>query len=134
MQIATAAANANGDIYKFALSQGNNASGDNAILLSNRLKIDTSLNLGGSSLDNYYSSMIGALGIQKQNAARLTDNQETLVNQIKNWRESTKGVNMDEEMTNMIRFQQGYNAAARILTTMDEMLDKLINGTGVVGR
>lgn len=134
MQIATAAANANGDIYKFSLSQGNNASGDNAILLSNRLKIDTSLNLGGASLETYYSSMIGALGIQKQNAARLTDNQQTLVDQIKNWRESTKGVNMDEEMTNMIRFQQGYNAAARILTTMDEMLDKLINGTGVVGR
>lgn len=134
MQIATATSNANGNTYTFSLSQGNNASGDNAILLSNRLKVDTSLNLGSASLDTYYSSMIGALGIQKQNAARLTDNQETLVNQIKNWRESTKGVNMDEEMTNMIRFQQGYNAAARILTTMDEMLDKLINGTGVVGR
>jgi flagellar hook-associated protein 1 FlgK len=41
---------------------------------------------------------------------------------------------MDEEMSNMIKFQKGYNAAARVLTTMDEMLDKLINGTGIVGR
>jgi flagellar hook-associated protein 1 FlgK len=134
IDILAAAGNSAGDTYTFSLSQGNNASGDNAVLLSNRLKIDTSLNLGGASLETYYSSMIGALGIQKQNAARLTDNQQTLVDQINNWRESTKGVNMDEEMTNMIRFQQGYNAAARILTSMDEMLDKLINGTGIVGR
>ncbi|MEG6585002.1 flagellar hook-associated protein FlgK [Dendrosporobacter sp. 1207_IL3150] len=134
MQINTAAANVNGDTYQFSLSSGNNASGDNAVLLSNRLKVDTSLSLGGASLDTYYSSMTGALGVQKQNASRLADNQQVLVNTIMNWRESTAGVNMDEEMTNMIRFQQGYNAAARIITTMDEMLDKLINGTGVTGR
>ena len=41
---------------------------------------------------------------------------------------------MDEEMSDMIRFQKGYNASARMITTMDEMLDKLINSTGVVGR
>jgi flagellar hook-associated protein 1 FlgK len=37
-------------------------------------------------------------------------------------------------MSDMIRFQKGYNAAARMITTMDEMYDKLINSTGVVGR
>jgi flagellar hook-associated protein 1 FlgK len=40
---------------------------------------------------------------------------------------------MDEEMTNMVRFQRGYQAAARALTTMDEALDVLINRTGKVG-
>jgi flagellar hook-associated protein 1 len=40
---------------------------------------------------------------------------------------------MDEEMANMVRFQRGYQAAARALTTMDEMLDTLINSTGRVG-
>ena len=54
--------------------------------------------------------------------------------QIENLRESTSGVNWDEELTNMITYQQGYAACSRCLTTMDEMLDKLINGTGVVGR
>ena len=44
------------------------------------------------------------------------------------------GVNWDEELTNMIRFQKGYSASSRCLTTMDEMLDKLINSTGMVGR
>lgn len=124
------------DTYTFTIPkepQGN-AAGDNAINLGNRLKVDVSNLLGGSSLDTFYGSMIGALGVQTQNAERLTENQQTLVNQITNWRESVSGVNMDEEISDMIRFQKGYNAAARVLTTMDEMLDKLINGTGVVGR
>lgn len=116
-----------------SLDQGG-ASGDNAIALANRLKLDQSDMLGKASLDTYYTTIIGQLGVDTQNAKRLTENQNTLVNQIKNWRESVSGVNLDEEMVNMIRFQQGYNAAARMVTTIDEMLDKLINGTGVVGR
>lgn len=125
-----------GNTYTFTIpkeSQGN-AGGDNAVNLANRLKVDISDLLGGSSLDTFYSSMIGALGVQTQNAERLTENQQTLVNQITNWRESVSGVNLDEEIADMIRFQKGYNAAARVLTTIDEMLDKLINGTGTVGR
>ncbi len=86
------------------------------------------------SLDTFYNSMTADLGVQSQNAQQLTENQQVLVNQITNWRLSVAGVNMDEEMSNMIRFQKGYNASARMMTTMDEMLDKLINSTGVVGR
>ncbi|QJW48580.1 flagellar hook-associated protein FlgK [bacterium BFN5] len=65
-------------------SDQGNASGDNAVVLSNWLKIETSPNLGNASLESYYSSMVGALGIQKQSATRLADNQQTLVNQISN--------------------------------------------------
>ena len=119
---------------KTAVDGNNNASGDNAIMLGNRLKTDISSTLGGISLDAFYSSMIGALGVQSQDAQRLNTNQQTVINHLTNLRASTAGVNMDEEMTDMIRFQKGYNAAARVLTAMDEMLDKLINGTGIVGR
>ena len=122
------------DQYFFTVSKGNVASGDNAVLMGKSLKTDTSETLGDMSLDGYYTSLIGALGVQSQNAQNTADNQQTLVDQIVNWRESISGVNMDEEMTYMIKFQKGYNAAARVLTTMDEMLDKLINSTGVVGR
>jgi flagellar hook-associated protein 1 len=48
-------------------------------------------------------------------------------------RQSASGVSMDEEMTNMVRFQRGYQASARVMSTMDEMLDTLINRTGKVG-
>lgn len=114
-------------------SQGN-ASGDNAILLGNRLKTDVSSTLGGSTLDSYYQSLIGSLGVQSQDAQRQNTNQQMVVDQLTTLRQSTAGVNMDEEMTNMIRYQKGYQAAARVLTAMDEMLDKLINSTGIVGR
>ncbi|WP_094603826.1 hypothetical protein SPSIL_042360 [Sporomusa silvacetica DSM 10669] len=134
MKIATDTDNAAGTQYSFTVSKGNVASGDNAVLMGTKLKTDTSKTLGDMSLDSYYTSLIGTLGVQSQNAQNTADNQQTLVDQIVNWRESTSGVNLDEEMTYMIKFQKGYNAAARVLTTMDEMLDKLINGTGVVGR
>lgn len=127
---------------KTLTTQGN-ASGDNAVKLAQALKMNTTdllpaglkPTLGATaSLDSYYSAVIGALGVQGQSASRLVENQKTLVAQIESWRQSTSGVNMDEEMANMIKFQKGYNAAARVITTMDEMLDKLINSTGVVGR
>ncbi|CUH94438.1 hypothetical protein P22_0504 [Propionispora sp. 2/2-37] len=126
--------NANGDTYTFSLSKGNTASGDNAALISNRLKTDSSALLGNASLDSYYSTMISNLGIQTQNTQREVDNQQALVDQINNWREQVSGVSLDEELTNMIKFQKGYVSVARVLTAMDEMLEKLINGTGVVGR
>jgi len=122
------------NIYNFTLSAGNNASGDNAILLGRSLKNDVSATLGDISLDAFYTSMIGALGVQAQDAQRLNTNQQTVIDHLTNLRASTSGINMDEEMTDMIRFQKAYNASARVLTAMDEMLDKLINGTGIVGR
>ena len=127
---------------KTSNTQGN-ASGDNAIRLSQALRTNTTNllpagytpTLGATaSLNSFFSGVIGTLGIQSESASRLVDNQKTLVSQIESWRQSTSGVNLDEEMTDMIRFQKGYNAAARMITTMDEMLDKLINSTGTVGR
>jgi len=47
---------------------------------------------------------------------------------------SVSSVSLDEEMSNMIQFQQAYNASARMVSVMDEMLDKIINGMGVGGR
>ena len=47
---------------------------------------------------------------------------------------SVSGVSLDEEMTDMIKFQHAYNASARMITLQDEMLDKIINGMGTVGR
>ncbi|MNY41023.1 flagellar hook-associated protein FlgK [compost metagenome] len=54
--------------------------------------------------------------------------------QIDSNRQSVSGVSLDEEMSNLIKFQKAYSAAARFMTTIDETLDKIINGMGVVGR
>jgi flagellar hook-associated protein 1 FlgK len=60
--------------------------------------------------------------------------QEAVVQSAADAVESSAGVNLDEEMTNMLLFQRAYQASARVITTVDEMLDTLINRTGIVGR
>ena len=60
--------------------------------------------------------------------------QTVVRNQVDAARESVAGVNLDEEMTNMMSFQHAYSAAARVVTAIDEALDTLINSMGLVGR
>ncbi|MNC50438.1 Flagellar hook-associated protein 1 [compost metagenome] len=87
-----------------------------------------------NTVGGLFSSMVGQLGIQSQEAARQTDNSDYLVEQVNSRRQSVSGVSLDEEMSNMLVFQHAYSAAARFMTTFDELLDKLINSTGTVGR
>ena len=49
-------------------------------------------------------------------------------------RESVAGVSLDEEMSNLIKFQHAFEAAARMISVIDQMLDTLINRTGMAGR
>lgn len=86
------------------------------------------------TLNDFLRSMVGQLGVQSSEANRQASNQKVLVDQIDSRRMSVSGVSLDEEMSNMIKFQHAYNAAARAMTTMDEVLDRIINGTGRVGR
>ena len=66
-------------------------------------------------------------------AKKTADNYEVLTLAADNQRIAMSGVSLDEEMTNLIKYQHSYNGAARVITAMDEALDKLINGTGRVG-
>jgi flagellar hook-associated protein 1 FlgK len=90
--------------------------------------------IGTISLNAYYNFAMTNLGSDAETYDSKVEAQEEIMTQVTEWRESTAGVNWNQELTNMIMFQQGYMSCARCLTTMDEMLDKLINGTGVVGR
>ncbi|MEC1238209.1 flagellar basal body rod C-terminal domain-containing protein, partial [Bacillus paralicheniformis] len=83
---------------------------------------------------DYYAGIIGEMGVKAQETNRLAKNTETLVNTAELNRQSVSAVSLDEEMSNMIQFQHAYNAAARMITLQDEVLDKIINGMGVVGR
>jgi flagellar hook-associated protein 1 len=83
--------------------------------------------------DLRYQSMIGELGVVAQASSRRSDIQATVTEQVDAAREAQSGVNLDEEMTNLLTYQRGYEAASRVLTTIDSMLDQLINHTGLVG-
>lgn len=89
---------------------------------------------GTLSLDGYYQSIILTMGNKSAEAANITESQTVLVQSADNSRTAISGVSMDEEMTHMMKYKFAYDAAARALNVIDSMLDKVINGMGIVGR
>lgn len=86
------------------------------------------------TIDDFYASIIGKIGVDAQQAKNLLTTKQYLVNHVESKREAVMGVSLDEEMIDMIRYQQAYSASARVITAMDEVLDKIINSMGIVGR
>ena len=84
-----------------------------------------------SSFDDYYAQAVAEVGLKGEQAAVALEAQELILKQLDDLRESISGVNMDEEITNMIKFQHAYSAAARFITEVDSMLDIIINRLGV---
>jgi len=122
------------DLNKIASASVLDAPGDG----SNALKIakisEEFLIDGSFTLEDYWRNQISMLGIISQRASLISNNQKSLVDAINSKREEISGVSIDEEVINMIKYQQAFSAASRILTTLDEMLSTLIERTGVVGR
>jgi flagellar hook-associated protein 1 FlgK len=88
---------------------------------------------GGAAIDGTYATLVTGIGGDSQSAKRNAENSRVLVDALSNRRDSISGVSLDEEMVNLTRFQRGYQASARALSAMDEMIDLLINRTGRVG-
>ncbi|GFR36135.1 flagellar hook-associated protein FlgK [Thermobrachium celere] len=85
-------------------------------------------NNSGTTIDNYFKATISQLGVSNQEAKRMVKNQENLVDQLVIRRESVSGVSLDEEMTNMLQFQRAYEANAKMISVIDELLDLVVNG------
>jgi flagellar hook-associated protein 1 FlgK len=86
-----------------------------------------------ADMDGAYRAFVARVGAEVRGADRQHANAQALTDAVENRRQSVAGVSMDEEMSNLVRFQRGYQASARAMSTMDEMLDVLINRTGRVG-
>jgi flagellar hook-associated protein 1 FlgK len=89
---------------------------------------------GRTTLNGFYDSVVSTIGTRSAEARDVTETQTLLVNQLENQRQSVMGASLDEELANMIKFQHAYEAAARVITTMDEALNTVVNGMGIVGR
>ncbi len=89
--------------------------------------------LRGGEAEQRYAALVAQVGAGVQNATGNQTNSQAVLNAINDQRQSVSGVSLDEEMTNLVTFQRGYEASARALTSMDEMLNTLINHTGAVG-
>ncbi|MCK9293562.1 MAG: flagellar hook-associated protein FlgK [Desulfobulbaceae bacterium] len=110
-----------GEIYT-----GNN---NNALLLGNICDREDVAFTGGSqtSLNDFYSSLVGDIGLDSQAATDNLEYQTLLGNQLMDLRDSASGISLDEEMANLIKYQQAYSAAAKLITMADEMMQTLLD-------
>ncbi|WP_243290286.1 flagellar hook-associated protein FlgK [Bacillus sp. FJAT-47783] len=117
-----------------ASKSGNMGDGSNAVDLAEVKNMKFSINGDYTTVQNYYEGMIGGMAVDAQEANRLAYNAQELAIAVDQRRQSVSAVSLDEEMTNMVQFQHAYNAAARMITMQDEILDRIINNMGLVGR
>ncbi|MGO4180744.1 flagellar hook-associated protein FlgK [Paenibacillus sp. MCAF9] len=137
---------ANSNLIATSMRVATNADGSESVISGNnslavlfsqmrdtRFDFDAGTGENKNTVDAYFRSVVGQLGVQAAEATRMQANQQIIVDQVESRRQSVSGVSLDEEMSNMIKFQHAYNAAARNMTMIDEILDRVINGMGRVG-
>ncbi|MFN3633837.1 flagellar hook-associated protein FlgK [Exiguobacterium profundum] len=122
-----------------AISKDQNiGDGSGALDLANLKNAQITFTGGSStattSIGKYYQNVIGNMAVEASQNGNLAKSTFALLSSSDQRRQSVSAVSLDEEMTMMIQYQHAYNAAARNITAVDEMLDKIINGMGVVGR
>jgi flagellar hook-associated protein 1 FlgK len=111
---------------------GNN---DNILKMLATLNSDIAIssNFTGT-FDEFISKMMMDAGSEENNLQDLKDNAGVIFSSLNNQREAVKGVSLNEETVNILKYQKAFEASSRILTALDEMLDTIINRMGTVGR
>ncbi len=124
--------------YKIALSSNEivndyeKANNKNAVALAQIFSKADIPDIGG--FNTFIESFVGEIGVEASHTINRVSGQQSLLDSIDQQRQSISGVSLDEEMTNLMQYQHSYTAAARMITAIDEMIDVLINRTGMVGR
>lgn len=83
--------------------------------------------IGRFTYEEFFKSIVSDLGISSQEAKKFLENQNILINNLEQRRQSTVGVSLDEEMAEMLKFQHGYDAAAKYMKTVDQMIETVID-------
>jgi flagellar hook-associated protein 1 FlgK len=89
---------------------------------------------GEPSIRHFNSSRVTSLALEIRHSKTGQSDSENLMTAMDEQREQVAGVNLDEEAANMVKYQRAYQAAVRLMNVYDEMLDKIVNGLGLVGR
>lgn len=87
--------------------------------------------LDDSTFNEFYDALLTDIGADSGKFSDMTENQGAINQQVESLRQSVAGVSLDEELSLMIQFQYGYQASARAMSTLDQLLDQLINRTAV---
>jgi flagellar hook-associated protein 1 FlgK len=115
---------------RIATAAAPNQPGDSSIALA-IAQLRTTMS---PATDAAYASLVSVLGVDSRTEQDRYANLDTLTRIQDRRRANVSGVSLDEEAADMVRYQRAYEAAARVLTTYDQLLDTLINRTGLAGR
>jgi flagellar hook-associated protein 1 FlgK len=110
------------------------AGADTAVDLAQLQFVVQTIGASTTTIDGFYQQFVAKIGVDTDQASRLAEVQRGVLDAAQSRRDSVSGVNLDEEMADMVRFQKSYNSAARMITTLDEMLETIVNRMGMVGR
>jgi flagellar hook-associated protein 1 FlgK len=111
------------------LSNPSTIKGERALYVA-RLATIGQADLGGATFGEYFHALLADIGARSGSAADMAGSRRAVAEQVESLRQSVSGVNLDEELSRLIQYQYGYQASARVLAAIDEMLDYLINRTG----
>ena len=89
---------------------------------------------GRTTLNGYWDSVVDTVGMRSMEAQDVTETQTLLVEQLEHHRQSVMGTSLDEELARTIKLQHAYEAAARVIATMDGVMASVVHGMGLVGR
>jgi flagellar hook-associated protein 1 FlgK len=116
------------DPMRIAAAGGAGSPGDNRIANAiGQLQFENTMPGEQTTIDEFYNSMVGEVGIQSRKIQSNQEAQKGIVSQLKNIRESVSGVSLDEETTKLIEYQKAFDASARLIKTADEMFDTVLN-------
>lgn len=116
------------DVTRIAAGVKPNAPADNTVAnVISSIQYKEVFDNNSSTIDEYYNSQVGQVGVLAQRATKTKEAQENILNQLNNIRESVSGVSLDEEATKMIEFQKTFDASARLIRTADEMFDTVLS-------
>ena len=83
------------------------------------------------TFDDYFADTVTEVGLKGEQAQNMLASKNKIMDNLTDLRDSLSGVNIDEELADIIKFQHGYNAAAKFINVQDEMLDTIINKLGI---
>ncbi len=116
----------------FAGDDGVVHAGDNRAAVEIAKIRNTAVMVGNTrTFDDFFAETITDIALKGEQAKRSVETHTAIMKDLRDKRDSISGVNIDEELADIIKFQHGYNAAAKFISTVNDMLDTIINRMGV---
>ena len=116
----------------FAGEDGTLNPGDNRAAVAIAAIRNSAVMVGDTrTFDDFFADAVTNIGLKGEQASRSLETQVSIMKELRDLRDSISGVNVDEELSDIIKFQHGYNAAAKFISTVNDMLDTVINRMGV---